>query len=119
MDRLTEGQIAELTRILLALSKEIEETLEISKDSAKPVDLEQPIGRVSRVDALQQQSMSKASRRNLEIRLRQTKTALVAVNDEEYGDCKECGESIGYLRLKARPETLFCFECQTRMEKRR
>lgn len=43
--------------------------------------------------------------------------ALTKVEDGSYGLCENCGETIGYSRLNARPEAPLCIACQTRMEK--
>lgn len=116
---LTDKQIEELHQLLLDVHDDLESLLAAIQESARPVDLGQPIGRVTRMDAIANQSMAKANRRNNETRLRQVKTALTAVRDGEYGSCRQCGESIGYPRLKARPETSFCLRCQSGAEQGR
>ena len=42
----------------------MEEHLRLTKAGAKPVEVTTPIGRLSRMDAIQQQEMTKASRMN-------------------------------------------------------
>jgi DnaK suppressor protein len=118
MEELSATQYAELREDLLALRRQLEQSLAATKDDAKPVDLELPIGRVSRIDAIQQQKMAQASRRSAEMRLQHLKTALAAIAEDEYGYCRGCGEPIGYRRLKAKPETPFCVNCQGRLESR-
>lgn len=115
-EELTDGQIAELRQILEDIRRGIEAQLDASRDDAKPVDLDEPIGRLTRMDALQQQSMTKASRRSLDARLKQVAGALAAVQDGSYGFCVHCDESIGYSRLRARPESRLCVRCQERLE---
>ncbi len=116
---LTEKQVEELHQLLNDLHDDLESLLFAIEQSARPVDIGQPIGRITRIDALANQSMAKANRRNNEVRLRQVKTALAAVREGEYGYCRQCGESIGYPRLKARPETTFCLRCQSEAEQGR
>ena len=116
---LTAGELEELCLLLNTLKEELESLLSSIQKSARPVELTQPIGRVTRIDALAGQSMAKASRRNIEVRLRQVNTALAAAREGEYGRCRQCGESIGYPRLKARPETAFCLQCQSESEQGR
>ena len=110
----------ELELLRQALTEErtrLEEFLRISKDGAKPVALDEPIGRLSRMDAIQQQQMTKANRSSYERKLRQIHAALDAFEKDEYGLCRSCEESIDYRRLKARPETPFCLECQDARER--
>lgn len=109
----------ELRSALLRLRDELAEMLASSAEAATPVDLDQPIGRLSRMDAMQQQSMTAANRRSAEIRQRQIDAALSRFDDDEYGDCLDCGETVDLRRLAVAPETLFCFSCQSAREQRR
>jgi DnaK suppressor protein len=112
MEDLTQEQQDELRRDLEALREELEHALGLAREGARPVSLDNPIGRVSRVDALQQQAMAQANRRSVELRLGQVRQALVAMDAGDYGLCRGCEEPIAYRRLKSRPETPFCVECQ-------
>ena len=98
---------------LLEMVGELERALRASASSAKPVVLDRSsVGRLSRMDAMQQQAMANATRRKAELRLAQCKRALSAFDREEYGLCRKCEEPIGYRRLAAKPEAPFCVECQ-------
>jgi DnaK suppressor protein len=114
----TEEQLRELQRDLLALQGELAELLQSSKEASRPVDLDEPIGRLSRMDAMQQQSMVAANRRAAQLRQQQAASALGRVEDGDYGFCVSCGGTIGYRRLKARPEAPFCIGCQSSRESR-
>ena len=116
MDELTAEQLEELRSELTEERARLAEVLKISKDGAKPVDLDEPIGRLTRMDAIQQQQMTKANRAGYERKLRQIEAALEALAKDEYGFCRSCEEPVGYRRLKARPETPFCLECQDARE---
>ncbi len=116
MDELTADQVDELRLELIDGRARLEEVLEISKEGARPVDLDEPIGRLSRMDAIQQQQMTIANRGSYERKLRQIEVALEVIDKGEYGNCRSCEEPIGYRRLKARPETPFCLECQDARE---
>ncbi len=111
-DELSSEQLEELGRDLVEERARLQVVLEISKDGAKPVDLDEPIGRLSRMDAIQQQQMTVANRSAYERKLRQIEAALEKLDKGDYGDCRSCEEPVGYRRLKARPETPFCIECQ-------
>ena len=111
-------QLEELHRNLLADRVRLEEYLALTKEGAKPVDLGTPIGRLSRMDAIQQQEMTKTSRSTVETRLLQVDASLEAYWKGEYGHCRSSEEPIGYRRLKARPEAPFCLSCQEARERR-
>ena len=116
MPELTQEQLDELRQDLEELRVVLETTLQQSAHGAEPVDLDKPIGRLSRMDEIQQQQMVKASRRSQEVRLAQVRAALQRCEEGEYGECPECGEHIAYKRLKARPESRFCVPCQQSRE---
>ena len=102
---------------LIALADELRELLRSFREDARPVDLDQPIGRLSRMDAIQQQSMAIANRRSAEQRLSRVETALRRMEEGEYGDCRECGESIALARLETQPEAPLCVQCQELLER--
>ena len=118
MNELTPEQVGELREALLALREELQELLSISRDGTKPVDLDEPIGRLTRMDAIQQQSMSAASRRAFDVRLQQVQQALGLIERGDYGACRRCEDPIGYPRLKARPESPYCLDCQDEIDRK-
>lgn len=118
MSELNAQQRQELHRELLKLRDELQKLLTDSNDGAQPVSLDEPIGRLSRMDAMQQQSMVQANRRTAHTRLARVETALRRYENNEYGLCANCEEEISYTRLKAHPEAPFCIECQTGKEAR-
>ena len=98
--------------LLLKRKSELEESLKTLKEAAKPVDLNQPIGRLSRMDAMQQQQMALSSKNQMELALKLVKQAFKRLENDEYGICLSCEEQIAEKRLIARPETPFCTNCQ-------
>ena len=118
MDELTNEQLAELEQKLVSLRDDLEQLLVATRESTRPVDLDEPIGRLTRMDAMQQQSMSAANRRSYDIRLQQVKQALSALERDEYGICRRCEDPIGYKRLTARPESPYCLDCQDEIDRK-
>lgn len=109
---LTEEQIETLRDALDRHRDEVARSLATSRTDAKPVDLGLPIGRLTRMDALQQQHMAAARRQRLELQLQQILQALNRLDAGTYGECLRCGDPIAYSRLRACPETSFCLHCQ-------
>lgn len=104
-------------RVLEELKSELEKALEDAKDSAATVQLDQnAVGRLSRMDAMQQQNMALANTRSLSQRLAKTHKALAAVKSGDYGFCGECGEEISAGRLELYPESDLCLNCQSGKE---
>jgi len=115
---LSDEQLTELRGDLAEILESLDGALEQSAAGSKPVDLDQPIGRLSRMDAMQQQKMVQAQRQLAGLRRQQVVAALASFERDEYGECRGCGEPITYKRLKARPEATLCIECRERMERR-
>ena len=69
---------------------------------------------------------SMESSRNFTLRVRDRERKLInkikesieKIGKGEFGLCEECGEEIGYERLKARPVTTLCIDCKTKQEQR-
>lgn len=118
-EELSDAQLGEIAEDLRALQEELGSLLEMSKDGVKPVDLDEPIGRISRMDAIQQQKMAASNREASKVRLRQVGTALAAIEQNDYGCCSACEEPIAFRRLKAKPEARMCIRCQGARERTR
>ena len=114
-EELTAAQQEELLSDLHSLQTQLHKTLAALTEQAAVVELDQgAVGRLSRMDAIQQQHMADAQKRRNELRLQQIAVALADVEDE-YGWCKKCGEPIGFARLKARPESPCCVSCMAEL----
>ena len=97
---------------LLQRQTELEQLSEISTEAREAVTLDQSsVGRVSRIDAIQQQAMALATERNRERDLQRIKAALVRMDDGEFGYCITCGEPIAEKRLRFEPAVPTCVDC--------
>ena len=113
---LSDAQRDTLQQALLTLRSELTHDETQAKQRTKTVELDQAaVGRISRIDAIQQQKMAQAELRRIELRLRQVALALKGIEEDVYGDCRRCGEFIGLRRLTARPESPFCVPCATKL----
>ncbi|MCS5636662.1 MAG: TraR/DksA C4-type zinc finger protein, partial [Myxococcota bacterium] len=112
MEDLKPEEVDELHRELLVLNEELQLLVDSSESGSRPVDLDQPIGRLSRMDAIAQQNMVQANRRSAQMRIQRIQMALTRIANGEYGNCMVCGELIGLQRLKGQPEAPFCIACQ-------
>ena len=115
-EELTGAQRAELRDLLETARREIEAQLDASREDARPVDLDEPIGRLTRMDAMQQQAMAQESGRRRQLELKRIASALKRLDDEEYGYCLTCGEAIPVARLGVDPATTLCVPCASRAE---
>ena len=111
------AQITQLRIQLLAQQQELTDLLHNAYATTKPVTLDQQsVGRVSRIDAIQQQQMAIANQQQTGDMLKGIELALRRIDDASYGDCLECGEPIAFARLQAQPFASLCIDCQSARE---
>ena len=98
-----------------AIRAELEELKSLSRstrDDRAPVELDQQsVGRLSRMDAIQQQNMDLAKEERRRRRLGMLEAALGRIGEGEYGYCLACGGDIAYKRLEADPAATRCMAC--------
>lgn len=82
-------------------------------DTRKTVVLDQQsVGRLSRMDAMQQQAMANATETRRRTRIAQLEAALSRLKSDEFGACIDCGETIAPRRISANPTVQKCISCQ-------
>lgn len=83
-----------------------------AEDARRPVELDQQsVGRLSRMDALQNQAMAQGQHRRREAREAAIRAALSRIERGEFGECIECGEPIAPRRLELDPAVPTCIGC--------
>ncbi|PKO35944.1 MAG: molecular chaperone DnaK [Betaproteobacteria bacterium HGW-Betaproteobacteria-7] len=98
--------------------RNIDDAIAESGQSAAIVELDQSsVGRVSRIDALQQQAIAQAAGERLKLRQRKLEAALARLQAGSYSICCDCGGEVERRRLDADPATPFCNECAAEREK--
>ena len=98
---------------LLAKRDEILHIAGTSGSARRPVELDQTkVGRLSRMDALQDQAMALEVENRRQVELTRITAALQRIENDEYGFCTLCGEDIEVKRLELDPATPLCQVCQ-------
>ena len=101
-----------LKKKLLARRQEIINVAARSEKSRQPVQLDQTsIGRLSRMDSIQFQSMALETNRRRQAELQHIKAALRRIENDDFGECQICGEYIKAKRLEIDPCTSSCIDC--------
>jgi len=94
-------------------------TREEQRRGGDPVELDQTrVGRLSRMDAMQQQAMAQASSRRMEQEVQRLHAALSRLQTGNYGTCVKCEEEIPTRRLQIDPATLVCIDCARAAERK-
>ena len=105
---------AERKRIKKEIEARITETkksIASLEEQIKPVEPDKAIGRLTRMDAIQQKSMSEASLRTQEEALYNLEEALGKLDDPDFGQCVKCRKIIPLERVLIVPESKFCVNC--------
>jgi DnaK suppressor protein len=88
-----------------------EKLIEEYKDMTQPVEPDAAIGRISRMDAINNQSVTKASLRQAEDKLKKLHFVLSKVGEDDFGLCQRCQQPIPLGRILFRPESMHCVNC--------
>ena len=84
----------------------------LSEEGRAPVTLQQDsVGRLSRMDAMQQQAMAQAEERRRVAERSRIRAALDRLDEGEWGYCVACGEEIAEGRLRNDPSVARCVGC--------
>lgn len=112
MSHLTNAQIAEFRSELERQRAKLEASMIVSEEAVKPVQLDQTaVGRLSRMDSIQSQSMAKGLREREAVRMDLIQEALRRIAAGTYGVCTVCERPIAAERLFVFPESATCTGC--------
>lgn len=104
----------EKTAIRVAIEKKIKSTetaIAEYKDMTQPVAPDVAIGRISRMDAINNKSVMEAALREAEAKLLRLRMALEKINDTGFGICIKCKGEIPVKRLMIMPDSNKCVNC--------
>ncbi|MBT8489119.1 MAG: TraR/DksA family transcriptional regulator [Gemmatimonadetes bacterium] len=109
---LSDTQLGELSEELLRQLERLKKSMKITDEALRTVELDQTaVGRLSRMDSLQNQALSAGLREREAARLGQIVAALQRVDAGLYGTCASCGAGIPFERLFVFPEAPECASC--------
>ena len=102
------------TEVKLKIETEIQKTeKQISeyKELTRPIEPENAIGRISRMDAINNKSVTEAALRNSKEKLWKLNIALSKIDDKDFGQCIKCNQPIPLGRILIMPEARTCVNC--------
>lgn len=114
------SQLEQFKQQLLRLQADLSDIKDTAAEAARIVELDQTsVGRLSRMDALQGQAMSKEQGRRRELELQKIAAALRRLEAGDYGNCLACDEPIAMKRLLLDPAATLCISCASAREVQR
>ncbi len=100
------------------LKKKIEQELSSTnrdiqqlEELTKPIAPDCAIGRITRMDAINNKSVAEANLRMLRKKLTNLQLAITKIDDDDFGRCSSCGQNINEKRLMFLPESTYCIRC--------
>jgi DnaK suppressor protein len=81
------------------------------EEMTKPVSPENSIGRISRMDAINNKSVMEAALRTARKELSGLEHAARIIDTDDFGQCESCGEKIDVKRLMVMPGSRHCMKC--------
>ena len=113
-------QVEVFRQQLLDLQKDLAILKTTAAAASGIVELDQTsVGRLSRMDALQGQAMSKEQGRRRELELKKIGAALRRIEAGDYGYCLDCDKPIAIQRLTLDPAAILCISCASARELQR
>lgn len=110
--KMNDAKIDQFRAMLKAMQTQLAAQDDIAQDNQKTVVLDQQsVGRLSRMDALQQQAMANATKARRAQQYARIDAAFLRMQDGEYGYCTNCGEDIALNRLELDPAVATCIAC--------
>lgn len=106
-----EEEKSELEEIIKLEIRKTREEIEELKELTKPIEPDNAIGRLSRMDAINNRTINESSLRENKHKLAKLERALEKVTSDNFGRCSGCGDEIAVGRLKFIPWSTKCVSC--------
>ena len=106
--------MTEKEQIKARILDEIEKTqqlVEKYRELTRPIAPENAIGRVSRMDAINNKSVNEAALKKAELKLKNLNVALTKIDDTDFGICIRCKNPIPLGRILLMPQAITCVNC--------
>jgi len=111
---MTEEEKEELKSLIYSHIESIKEEITELTELTKPVSLDASIGRLSRMDAINNKAINEKALREKKSTLQKLERAKERYKENKPGICLKCGNEIPLGRLKIIPYTTRCVQCAGR-----
>ena len=111
---MTPEEIKQFHDKLISEREKITDEIKTLEDKTKPISPENSIGRVSRMDAINNKGVAEFSLRQAQRRLNAVNVWLNKAGTDAFGKCARCKNEIPFKRLMFMPHSLKCMHCANR-----
>lgn len=112
---MTEKEKKELLEIIHEQIKTTKDDIKELTELTKPISLDNSIGRLSRMDAINNKTINEKALRDKKKTLQKLERAIERYEEGKLGKCLKCGDDIPFGRLKIMPYTTRCVKCANRL----
>ncbi len=104
------------TEVLELINKKInrlKRKIDSYKELTKPISPDNAIGRISRMDAINNKSVAEAGLREAQKELSGLEYMSANIDKDDFGICKKCNKKIPIRRLLLVPQSPYCVNCSS------
>jgi DnaK suppressor protein len=104
----------QLRKLIPERIQRLETEIDELREATKPIEPDCSIGRVSRMDAINNKSVNEATLIKKRRQLEGLKSSLQNLDKDNFGKCVVCGREIPMGRILIVPESRKCMACAAR-----
>ena len=108
---MTEDEKNHIQKRIVAEIAATEKLVVSYRELTKPIAPENAIGRVSRMDAINNKSVNDSALKKAELKLKNLKVAITKIEDSDFGMCFRCKKPIPLGRILLLPQVISCVHC--------
>ncbi len=108
---MTSSDKKKISAIIKTQIQTLNEEIAELKELTKPIPLDAAIGRVSRMDAINNKAINDAALRDKEKLLKRLERTQDRIDEKDFGLCLKCGNEIPFGRLEYMPHATRCVSC--------
>lgn len=108
---MTEQELIDIKEKVIQEIEKTKKSIADYREITKPISPENAIGRISRMDAINNKSVAEAALRQVEEKLKNLNIVLDSIDETDFGICLKCQKPIPIGRILLMPQSRYCVNC--------
>lgn len=101
----------EVKQLIASQIAKTEKKIQEYEEMSSPITPDDAIGRISRMDAINNKSVAEAALRQAKDKLSKLRHAMNRLDEDDFGNCQRCGNPIPIMRVVLMPQSPYCVRC--------
>ncbi len=101
----------EVKQLIESQIAKTEKKVKAYEEMSLPITPDDAIGRISRMDAINNKSVTEAALRQAKDKLSKLRHAMNRLDEADFGNCQRCGNPIPIMRVVLMPQSPYCVRC--------